>query len=135
MQVTNYYITILCNNPDYIIRIILYNNPDYIVLISVLLNGHLHAFLHLGEFRWVGEVKRRCHVRHSVSWCMNLVFIHKCIHTIWKIIWNIGLFLFNDLQTPPPPSSSKIADGKIFLPYVSDNFKTKKKCKQLFIKI
>ena len=36
----------------------------------------------------------------------------------------LGLFLVNDMQTPPP---SKKADGKKNLPYVSDDFKTEKK--------
>ena len=38
----------------------------------------------------------------------------------------MGFFLVNDLQDDLP---SKRADGKIFLTYVSDNFKMKKKKK------
>ena len=37
---------------------------------------------------------------------------------------DIGYFLVNDLQTLP---SSRRADGKIFLAYVSDDSKMKKK--------
>ena len=45
----------------------------------------------------------------------------------------LGLFLVNDLQSPPPPS--KRADGKIFLAYVSDDFKIKNKnLKNFFFK-
>ena len=36
----------------------------------------------------------------------------------------IGFFIVNDLQTLPP---SKRTDGKIFLSYVSDDFKMKNK--------
>ena len=39
----------------------------------------------------------------------------------------LGPILVNNPQTPPP---SKRADGKIFLVYISDDFKTKKKCKE-----
>ena len=42
----------------------------------------------------------------------------------FKMVPFLGLFLANDLQTPPLPS--KRADGKIFLAYFSDDFKTKK---------
>ena len=34
-----------------------------------------------------------------------------------------GFFLVNDLQTPPPPLKKR-ADGKNFLAYISDDFKT-----------
>ena len=59
----------------------------------------------------------------------------------WNKIWACrndfsppGYFLENDLQTPPPPKKkepvskkiSKRADGKFFLAYVTDDFKTKK---------
>ena len=43
-----------------------------------------------------------------------------------KSLWLFGLYLENDLQT----FSSKRADDKIFLAYVSDNFKTKKNWKK-----
>ena len=41
----------------------------------------------------------------------------------------IGPVLDNDLQTLPSPLPKR-ADGKIFLVYVSDDFKTTKKIKE-----
>ena len=45
--------------------------------------------------------------------------------------WRSGCFLVNDVHTPPSPPS-KTADGKKNLTYVSDDFKTKEKCKEFF---